>query len=480
MTSTRTQATPPVQSTGRLLTALIVGGITAILDTTVVAIGLHTLIDELHTTVATIQWVSSGYLLALALAIPFVSWAQARFGGKRLWLFALGAFVAGSVLCACAWNAGSLIAFRVLQGIGGGIMFPLMQTLAMQNVAQEARTRTIATLTVPVALGPIIGPVLGGLVLHWLSWRWMFLINVPVGIVGLVMAAMFIEDDRPGRETRGRPLDALGAVLIAPGLAALLYGLSQVHAAGGLGRPDVLIPGIGGALFLALFVARAVRMAGAALVDVRLLEVRSVRASAEALTFVGAALYAASFLLPLWFQTLRGYGVLDTALLLVPQGVGSLVARFVVGLLVDRFGSRRVAVMGLLITAAATVPFALADIGTSLWSLGAALLVRGLGLGLVLIPVVTAAYVDIGKDRMPDASAITRIVQQLGGAFGTAVAAVVLERASVAAGPVVGVDAAFAAAFWWTVAITVAAAAVALQLPPSVQDRTLTGPTMRR
>ncbi len=168
MTNTRqADGRPPAQtqSVAKLAVALIVGGITSILDTTIVTLGLHTLTRELHTTVAISQWVSTGYLLALAVAIPFVSWAQARFGGKRLWLFSLGLFVLGSTLCACAWNIDALIGFRILQGFGGGIMMTLMMTLAMQNVDPKSRTKTMATMSLPAALGPILGPVLAGVVL---------------------------------------------------------------------------------------------------------------------------------------------------------------------------------------------------------------------------------------------------------------------------------------------------------------------------
>ena len=461
MERTQARTSPSTQSSGKLLAALIVGGITAILDTTIVAIGLHTLSVELDAPISTIQWVSTGYLLALAIAIPFVSWAQARLGGKRLWLFALGLFVLGSTLCACAWNAESLIAFRIVQGLGAGVMLPLMLTLAMQNVDPKSRTRTMANISLPVALGPILGPVLGGLVLNWLSWRWLFLINVPIGIVGLILAALFLTDDRPSPDAPRQRLDVVGAVLIVPALASLLYGLSNTHADGGFGRADVLVPLIGGAILLTGFVIWATRRAGAALVDVGLLRVRSVRVSSITLTFIGATIFAGSFLLPLYFQTLRGYSPLDAALLLIPQGVGALLARFVVGDLVERFGSRLVAVGGCLVIAGATVPFALGGVDTDLWILGISLFVRGLGLGVVFIPVLTVAYVDLRKDQMPQASAITRIVQQLGGAFGTAIVAVILTTASTQTSPEAGFD----AAFWWTIATTIAAAGVALLLP---------------
>jgi len=468
-TSTATQNIDSGNSgnSGPVIAALLVGGITAVLDTTIVAIGLHTIQRELGASVATIQWISTGYLLALAIAIPFVSWAQASFGGRRLWLFALSLFLLGSVLCACAWNAESLIAFRFIQGLGGGIMFPLMTTLAMQRVQTAAMARTMATVSVPIALGPILGPVLGGLVLNWLDWRWLFLINVPVGIVGLVLAVLFITDDRPRREAARPRLDVVGGLLLAPALAGLLYGLSKTHADGGFRRTDVLVPGVAGAVLLVGFVVWAIRRAGTALVDVRLLAVRSVRASSITLTFLGATLFASTFLLPLYFQTLRGDSALSAALLLIPQGVGALLARVVTGTLVDRFGSRVVAVVGFLVLAAATVPFALAGPDTALWLLGAGLFVRGLGMGAVLIPVMTVAYVDISRDQMPQASAITRIVQQLGGAFGTAFVAVVLTAASTRTRPEAGFD----TAFWWIIAITVAAAVVALLLPAQEQDR---------
>ncbi len=466
---TETQAAPPAsaQSTGRLLAALVVGGITAILDTTIVAIGLHTLTTALDAPISQIQWVSTGYLLALAVAIPFVSWAQGRFGGKRLWLFALGLFVLASALCASAWNAEALIVFRLLQGLGGGIMFPLLQTLAMQHTPPEARTRVMATASLPVALGPILGPLLGGIVLHWLDWHWMFLINVPVGIVGLVLAARFITPDAPPAGAPHARLDVRGAALMIPALAGLLYGLSNAHGADGFASAEVLLPCLAGAVLLGAFVLWALHRGGRALVDLRLAGVRSLRTASTALTFAGGVLFAGNFLLPLFFQSLLGYSVLDAALLLIPQGVGTLLSRMVVGRLTDRLGARTVAVAGAITMAVATVPFALAGPGTSLVLLGAVLFVRGLGNGILLIPIMTVAYLDLEKEQMPHASAITRIVQQLGGAFGTAFVAVVL-AAQVAVGlPADG----FHAAFWWTVVLTVLAALTAAVLPRAVRPR---------
>jgi EmrB/QacA subfamily drug resistance transporter len=460
---TTTQGMPATRntSTGRLLAALLVGGITAILDTTIVAIGLKTIAHSLHTSIATIQWVSTGYLLALAVAIPLVSWAQSRLGGKRLWLIALGLFLVGSALCATAWNADSLIAFRIVQGLGGGAMLPLLTTLAMQSVDQTKIARTMSTVTVPIALGPILGPVLGGIVLNFLSWQWLFLINVPIGAVGLVLAFLWLPKDAPLAGAPRAKLDIVGLILIAPALAALLYGLSKASADGGFGNSHVWIPVVVGAVLLVAFILWAVRKRGAAIIDIGLLKVRSVRSSSTVLVFLGAALFASSFLLPLFFQILRGDSVLDAGLLMIPQGVGSLLARFFAGRLVERFGARTVAIVCFLLVALTTIPFALADTSTSLWYLGAVLFVRGIGLGAVFIPVMAVAFVDLPRSDMPHASAITRIVQQVGGAFGTALVAVVLAGAISSGDLVHGFD----VAFWWTIAITVVAAAVAILLP---------------
>jgi len=456
-TTTRARSTP----TGRLLAALLVGGITAILDTTIVAIGLKTIAHSLHTTIATIQWVSTGYLLALAVAIPLVGWAQARLGGKRLWMIALGLFLVGSALCATAWNADSLIAFRIIQGLGGGAMLPLLTTLAMQNVDQTKIARTMSTVTVPIALGPILGPVLGGIVLNYLSWQWLFLINVPIGAVGLVLAFLWLPKDAPAAGTARARLDLVGLALIAPALAALLYGLSEASADGGFGNDHVWIPVVVGALLLVAFILWAARKRRAAIIDIALLKVRSVRSSSTVLVFLGAALFASSFLLPLFFQILRGDSVLDAGLLMIPQGVGSLIARFFAGRLVDRFGARTVAITCFLLVALTTIPFALADTQTSLWYLGGVLFVRGIGLGAVFIPVMAVAFIDLPRSDMPHASAITRIVQQVGGAFGTALVAVVLAGAISSGDLVHGFD----VAFWWTIGITVVAALVAILLP---------------
>lgn len=449
------------------LLALVVGGIAAILDSTMVTLAIHTLTVDLGSTTATIQWVTTAYLLAMAVAIPVTGWAEARWGGKRAWMAALLVFVVGSVLCAVAWDAGSLIAFRVVQGFGGGLIFPLMQTLAVRAAHGRASSRLMAAVSLPLALGPILGPVIGGLILGALSWRWLFLVNVPLVAAGLVLAWRFLPADRPAAGAGRARLDAVGLALLAPGLAGVLLGLSRLAEDGGLGHVGVLGPLVAGLALLGAFVARALHPgARPPVVDVRLLQLRSLGGASAVLFAAGAAMYAAMFLLPLYYQQLRGESVLDAGLLLIPQGVGALLARFVVGGLVERFGARAVTVGSFLLAAVATVPFAVAGPGTNLWWLGAVLFVRGIGIGAVMIPPMSVAYQDVPREDVPHATMNTRITQQVGASFGTAIVAVALQSLLDD-----GATHAFQGAFWWAIVVTLVALVPALMLPGKARVR---------
>jgi MFS family permease len=221
---------------------LIVGALAVVFDTTIVSVALRTLAAQLHTSVSTIQWVTTGYLLALGIAVPLSTWGQRRFGGKRLWMFALAIFLVGSIGSSLAWNVGSLITWRVVQGIGGGIMLPLLTTLIMQAAGGKALGRTVTIVTLPALLGPILGPLIGGAILTHLSWRFMFWVNVPFCALGLVLAARSMADDAPAPAGPRPCLDWPGLGLLAPGVAAIVLGLSDAGSAAGFAHPDVVIP----------------------------------------------------------------------------------------------------------------------------------------------------------------------------------------------------------------------------------------------
>src|SRR6202167_2581995 len=223
---------------------LIVGAMAVVFDTTIVSVAVHTLGTRLHTSVSTIQWVTTGYLLSLGIAVPLSSWGLQRFGGKRLWMFALAVFLVGSIRSSLAWNVGSLIAWRIVQGASGGIMLPLLVTLIMPAAGGKALGRTVTVVAMPALLGPILGPVIGGAILTHLSWRFMFWVNVPFCVVGLFLAWRHIADDTPARtDATPKPhLDLLGLLLFAPGIAAVILGLSNAGSAAGFAHADVVVP----------------------------------------------------------------------------------------------------------------------------------------------------------------------------------------------------------------------------------------------
>ncbi len=198
-------------------TFTLVGALAPLFDTTIVNVAVDTLGRDLHTSVTAIQWVVTGYLLALGMVIPLSGWSVARFGGKRMWMLGVALFLVGSVLSGAAWNISSLIAFRVLQGIGGGLMMPIVQTLIVQAAGGRRLGRLMAVVTTPALVGPILGPVLGGMIVGNLSWRWIFYFNVPICVAAPVLAWRGLPTVPPHGKQR---LDVLGLILLPPALAS--------------------------------------------------------------------------------------------------------------------------------------------------------------------------------------------------------------------------------------------------------------------
>lgn len=462
---TATVAAPPAldPQLKRIAAAVITGAVAVILDTTIVSVAIHELGSALDASVSTIQWVSTAYLLAMFVAIPISGWAQSRLGAKRLWLVALTLFLLGSVLCAFAWNVESLIAFRVVQGLGGGVMMPLMTTILMQAAHGQNVGRLMAAVSLPAALGPILGPVIGGLILNYFSWEWLFLVNVPLCIVGFVLAVRLLPADRD--TIRPVRLDTVGMLLISPGVVGVIYGLSNVGGEGGFGRSDVLGPLGAGLVLLGAFAVWSMRAGDGALVDVRLFRHRALTSSTVLLFLAGLGLYGSMLLLPLYWQEVRGEDALGAGLFLIAQGVGALASRTLAGRLTDSIGGRWVAVGGFAVLALATVPFAFVTPTTSETFLMGALLIRGLGFGAVTIPLMTGAYVGLERDEIPHASIITRVAMQLGGSFGVAVLAVILTSNAAGATDLAGVADAFDIAFWWAIGFTVLAVGLSFLLP---------------
>jgi EmrB/QacA subfamily drug resistance transporter len=476
-----------------IASVVVVGAIMSILDTTIVNVGLATLSRELNASLSTIQWVATGYLVALATVIPMTGWASERFGAKRLWMIVVGLFVAGSALSGLAWSAGSLIFFRVLQGLGGGMIMPAGMTILAQAAGPKRIGRVMSVVGAPMLLGPVLGPVIGGLILENLSWRWIFYVNVPIGALALVLAFKLLPDSEP---QRGQRLDVGGLALLSPGLAGIVFGLSETSSHGGVGYIWSWLPIVVGLALVAAFVRHALGARERPLLELRLFREPGFAAAAVAVLLVGAALFGSLILLPLYLQVDRGQSTLATGLLLAPQGLGAALTMPISGRLTDRIGGGPVALFGLLVMTVATIGLTRLTAQTPFTQTSAILLVRGVGLGCAMMPSMAAAYATVSREAVPRATTLLNVLQRVGGSIGTALLAVVLEgqlrhsvpnASSFATGALQPLPEsvrvrvaepiahAFTHTFWWAVALT----AVAV-LPAVVLAFTARGPKSAR
>lgn len=446
----------------RVAVVVILGAIMSVLDTTIVNVALHDLSIDLHATLGGIQWVITGYLLSLAAVIPVTGWAVRRYSARRLYLIALVVFTVGSGLCALATSTPELIAFRVLQGVGGGMLTPIGQMILVKAAGPRNLAKVMSIIGVPIVLAPVFGPTLGGLLLQGAGWEWIFMINVPIGVLALVLALKLLPHDTAGSEHAGR-LDFLGLLLAAAGVVGLTYGLSESETAGSLTSGSVLWPALGGLVLLAVFVWRSHRIERP-LLDLRLFGNPAFRAASIVTFCLGAALFGAMILMPLYFQTIRGEDAISTGLLLIPQGLGGGIGMVLSGRLTDRLGAGRTSLLGGAILVVGTVPFVLVTAGTSFVLIGAAMVVRGIGVGLAIMPAMTAAFSVLTKDQVNDATPQLTVLQRVGGSLGTAIIAVVLQGQTQHARSVSAAAGGFAHTYWWVMGVTLVALAPTLLL----------------
>lgn len=444
---------------------MVIGSLAPLLDSTMVNVAIKTITGELKSTISVVQWITTGYVLAMGMAVPVSGWAINRFGGKQVYMFSLWLFLAGSVLAALSWNIDSLIGFTVLQGVGAGLMMPTLQTMLVQTAGGRNLGSVMSIVSIPALLGPILGPVLGGVIVHGLGWRWIFCVNIPICIAALLMAWRGLPAE--GSSGVRQPLDIVGILLLSPAFSLLIFGISRIKSQGGLNSSSVIIPLAAGLILMISFIAYALRTKNVPVIDLHLFKSLNFSASSVLLFLTGVVTNGAMLLLPLYYQQVRGESVLLAGLLLIPQGVGMLLTRSWVGRLADRIGSRMIVAISLLVTTAGTLPFAFSGTGTNQVLLAAALLIRGAGLGGLLIPIMASAYIGLDKEQIPHASIATRILQTIGGAFGSAVLATIVQH-QLSGSSVPGIQAvagAYDVAFWWSIGFTLLAVIPALLLP---------------
>jgi EmrB/QacA subfamily drug resistance transporter len=423
----------------KIIAVAVAGAFMPLLSTTMVNVSLLSLAAELHASLSAIQWVTSGYLLALALMLPLSGWLVERIGAKALYLWCFSAFTLSSVLCGIAWSANSLIAFRILQGMSGGLMAPMAQMM-IARAAGKHMTRVMGYAAVPILLAPLLGPVIAGAILQYASWRWLFLINLPVGALASVLAIFFLPNDR--EETQRRDLDLVGFALLSPGLVLFLYGSDHM---------DERIGQITAALsvvLLAMFFKVAIRKGDRALIDLRLFRGRTFFDSTVTTFISNGISFAGQMLIPIYLISACGRSPSATGWLLAPLGVGMICSYPWMGALTQRFGIRKLSAGGAFLALAGTLPLVwLARHGLIVAVLACALFVRGAGLSAVGLPSISAAYASVKRRDLPMATTSLNIVLRLGAPTMTTLCATFLGwRLSAAPSPAVTSDA-FAEAF---------------------------------
>ncbi|HWE59614.1 MAG TPA: DHA2 family efflux MFS transporter permease subunit [Solirubrobacteraceae bacterium] len=403
-------------------TVVILGAIMSILDTTVVNVAINTLAARFHTTLPTIQWVATGYTLALATVIPLSGWIADRFGTKRLYMGSIAMFVLGSCLSGLAWSSATIILFRVLQGLGGGMIMPAGMTILTRAAGPQRIGRVMAIMGVPMLLGPILGPILGGWLVADVSWRWIFFINLPIGVAALILALRILPRDVAEQSQR---LDIVDLLLVSPGLALVIYGLAKSSSSGGFGSDKVLIPLVAGIVLLVAFVRHALGTKDP-LIDLRLFKNRTFATSSGSLLLMVISVFGAFLLLPLYFQAVRGESPLMAGVLLAPQGLGSMITMPIAGQLSDKTGSGRIVPFGMLGVLASVIWLTQIGAHTSWLAVCIDLFVFGLGMGFAMMPIFTGAMQSVTGAAAARASTSLNIIQQTGASIGTAVLSVLL------------------------------------------------------
>ncbi|MCL1852274.1 MAG: multidrug efflux MFS transporter [Peptococcaceae bacterium] len=440
----------------RILLIMLIGTMMPMLDATVVNVAIKTIISEFNSTVSIAQWLTTAYILALGIAVPVSGWLVNRFSMKTVYQVVLALFGVGSVGAALAWNMESLIAFRVVQGAGAGVILPVMQTVLVRYSGRAKLARVMAIFGIPAAIIPVLGPTVGGLIVSSLPWQWIFIINIPICIIALILGQIHLPAD--AAVNKQQRLDFIGLLLLSPAFCAIIFGITAFRSdLDGAAQRGVVILAAG-LILLLVYCFYVLRSKKEPPLNIRLFKDKNFSASVVLMFLFGMISTGVLFILPLYFQQVYQFSAFTAGLLLAPQGIGMLITRGFAAKWMEKFGGRPVVLAGLMCTLIGTLPFAVFFTGDNLILPVIILLIRGSGLGVVMVPVMTCVYDGLDKKDVPQGTTATRIFQQIGGAFGTAVLAIVLSHGlSVADGASTLV--AFNQVFGWS-AVLVAVALV--------------------
>jgi len=411
----------PKASESRVLAVAIIGTFMVVLDQTIMNVALPHIMAVFNETADRAQLVVSAYLMATAISTPAAAFLAQRFGIKKVYLFSQAGFLVGSILCGIAWNTSSLITFRVMQGLAGGLLNPLAMTFLFMNVPPEDRGTAMAIFGIPMMLAPAIGPTLGGYLVDYWSWRMVFYVNVPVVLIAIAMGISWIQET----PTSDTSFDYKGFSLAAVGFSSILYAFSYAPTWHWDDWRIVTLLMVGCACIAAWIIVELREKKP--LLDLHMFK-RGGFSLGIGLTFVTTiGLFSLVFLLPLFLQNLRGFSALASGLMVLPSVIGSMISMPFAGRLYDRIGPRFPTVLGLIITGITSLWMQVLDITTPDDTLRLILFVRGIGVGFAMMPVMTYVLASVPQRMTAQASALLNVSRTIFASLGIAIFATMLD-----------------------------------------------------
>ncbi len=404
---------------------LVLGAIVPMLDTTMTNVGINTILKDLSSTVNTMQWVATAYVLALGLAVPLAGWLLDQVSGKWLQEISLIVFLVGSLVSATATAIPALIIGRIIQGAGAGVIITGMSALAIRAAHGQNLGKLMSVVGLPIVFAPILGPTVGGALIKYLNWHWLFYINVPFVIIALIATSMILPKFTP--ITKGHQFDFPGFILIAGTFSGIVIGITNYSANNIFGQLSVLLPVFLGIDCLLAYIIYAFKWPNRALVPLKLFSNAHFSASTTLLFLSGLMVNGVMFVLPLYLQNTRHLSVIWVGFYLISQGAGMLVTRTLAGTLTDKYGAKWVVIISMIGAAITTLPFVFFTAKTSKWLVLTVLFLMGLTRSGITIPVMSDAYTGLNPKLIPQATVVTRMAQNIGGSIATAVLAGVIQ-----------------------------------------------------
>jgi MFS transporter, DHA2 family, multidrug resistance protein len=407
--------------------AVMFGTFMEVLDTTVVNVSLPHIAGNLSVSVDEAAWALTSYLVANAIVLPMTGWLANHFGRKRVLMTAVFGFTTASFLCGLAPSLSALICFRILQGATGGCLQPLSQAVMLESFPPKERGKAMAFWGLGIVVAPMLGPVLGGWLTDDYSWRWIFFINIPVGLASIIMVRLFVFDPPYIRRQAGRGIDYWGIGLLAVGIGALQILLDKGQEEDWFESRAMVALAIAAGIGLLLFVLRELG-AKDPVVNLRVFKVRTFAAGVFLMTTLGFVLYGSLLLLPLFLQALLGYPALDAGIAMAPRGLGSFLMIPIVGMFLSRLDPRKVLAVGIGTVAVTLYQLSAVNLNVGYWDIFWIQMLQGAGLSLIFVPLTTATMDPIPREETGNATSIFNLMRNIGGSFGIASATTYLYR----------------------------------------------------